>query len=112
MFIYSCSALHAVVNFSQVSLKNLDPAAPVLSGLIRFCFLQLDFALWMPNCPSAMMKPPPQVKGQLKEDDIMSFLPDVNAACRVLTTLTVLSQPAADFVRLHPVADRYRPQLQ
>ncbi|XP_017260091.2 hydroperoxide isomerase ALOXE3, partial [Kryptolebias marmoratus] len=79
MFIYSCSALHSAVNFSQ-----------------------LDFALWMPNCPASMMKPPPQVKGQLTEDDIVSFLPDVNATCRVLMALTMLSQPGVDFVRLHP----------
>ncbi|XP_037544112.1 polyunsaturated fatty acid lipoxygenase ALOX15B [Nematolebias whitei] len=77
MFIYSCSALHAAVNFSQ-----------------------LDFALWMPNCPASMMRPPPQVKGHLSEADIMTFLPDVNATCRVLMTLAVLSQPGVDFVPL------------
>ncbi|XP_013856077.1 hydroperoxide isomerase ALOXE3 [Austrofundulus limnaeus] len=77
MFISSCSALHAAVNFSQ-----------------------LDFSLWMPNYPSAMMKPPPQVKGQLKEEDILSFLPDVKTTCRILTTLTTLTQINIDFVHL------------
>nr|XP_015798083.2 hydroperoxide isomerase ALOXE3 [Nothobranchius furzeri] len=77
MLIYSCSALHAAVNFSQ-----------------------LDFALWMPNCPGTMMQPPPQVKGQITEDDIVSFLPDANAACRVVMTLTMLSQPGLDFIPL------------
>lgn len=48
------------------------------------------------------MRPPPQVKGSVTEDDIMSFLPDMNSTCRVLTSLTLLSQPALDFVRLHP----------
>ncbi|KAM4726643.1 polyunsaturated fatty acid lipoxygenase ALOX15B [Anableps anableps] len=77
MFIYSCSALHAAVNFSQ-----------------------LDFALWMPNCPAAMKRPPPQVKGAVTEQDILSFLPDVNSTNRVLMTLTMLSQPSVDFVPL------------
>ncbi|XP_035522311.1 polyunsaturated fatty acid lipoxygenase ALOX15B [Morone saxatilis] len=77
MIVFSCSALHAAVNFSQ-----------------------LDFALWMPNCPASMSRPPPQVKGAVTEDDIMSFLPDVNSSCRVLTVLTLLSQPATNFVPL------------
>uniref|UniRef100_A0A3P8SF63 Lipoxygenase domain-containing protein n=1 Tax=Amphiprion percula TaxID=161767 RepID=A0A3P8SF63_AMPPE len=68
MIIFSCSALHSAVNFSQVT------------GL----------ALWMPNCPVAMLRPPPQVKGGVTEDDILSFLPDVNSTCRVLMTLEML----------------------
>uniref|UniRef100_A0A3Q0S5U3 Zgc:152891 n=1 Tax=Amphilophus citrinellus TaxID=61819 RepID=A0A3Q0S5U3_AMPCI len=77
MLIYSCSALHAAVNFSQ-----------------------LDFAFWVPNCPVAMLRPPPQVKGAVTEDDIMSFLPDVNTTCRVLMALNGLSQPAINFIPL------------
>ncbi|XP_042288292.1 polyunsaturated fatty acid lipoxygenase ALOX15B [Thunnus maccoyii] len=77
MIIYSCSALHAAVNFSQ-----------------------LDFALWTPNCPVSMLRPPPQLKGAVTEEDILSFLPDVNSTCRVLTTLTLLSQPAVNYVPL------------
>ncbi|KAM3601904.1 uncharacterized protein V6R79_020922 [Siganus canaliculatus] len=77
MVIFSCSALHAAVNFSQ-----------------------LDFSLWMPNCPAAMKRPPPQVKGTVTEDDLVTFLPDVNSTCHVLTVLTVLSQPAPNFVPL------------
>ncbi|XP_038564779.1 polyunsaturated fatty acid lipoxygenase ALOX15B isoform X2 [Micropterus salmoides] len=77
MVIYCCSALHAAVNFSQ-----------------------FDFALWMPNRPPSMLRPPPQVKGSVTEDDIMSFLPDVNSTCRVLTVLALLSQPSVDFVPL------------
>ncbi|KAG7515431.1 hydroperoxide isomerase ALOXE3-like [Solea senegalensis] len=77
MIIYTCSAQHAAVNFSQ-----------------------LDFALWTPNCPPAMMRPPPQVKGAVTEEDIVSFLPYVNTSCRVLLVLTQLSQLAADFVPL------------
>uniref|UniRef100_A0A7N8XSL7 Uncharacterized LOC113143111 n=1 Tax=Mastacembelus armatus TaxID=205130 RepID=A0A7N8XSL7_9TELE len=77
MIIYSCSALHAAVNFSQ-----------------------LDFALWMPNCPASMLRPSPQVKEALMEDDILSFLPDVNSTCRVLMSLRLLSQPTVDFVPL------------
>ncbi|KAM7373859.1 hypothetical protein PAMP_006549 [Pampus punctatissimus] len=72
MIIYSCSALHAA----------------------------LDFALWIPNCPTSMLRPPPQVKAAVTEEDIVSFLPDVNATCRVLTALTLLSQPAVDYVPL------------
>ncbi|XP_069001797.1 hydroperoxide isomerase ALOXE3 [Embiotoca jacksoni] len=77
MVVFSCSALHAAVNFSQ-----------------------LDFALWMPNCPASMARPPPQVKGAVTQDDIMSYLPDVNSTCRVLMALTVLSQPSVNFVPL------------
>ncbi|XP_015227315.1 PREDICTED: hydroperoxide isomerase ALOXE3-like [Cyprinodon variegatus] len=77
MFIYSCSALHAAVNFSQ-----------------------LEFALWIPNCPASMMRPPPQVKGAITEQDILSFLPDINSAHRVLMALTMLSQPGVDFIPL------------
>ncbi|XP_070839453.1 polyunsaturated fatty acid lipoxygenase ALOX15B [Chaetodon trifascialis] len=77
MIIFSCSALHAAVNFSQ-----------------------LDFSLWMPNCPASMLRPPPQVKGAVTKDDIMSFLPDVNSTCRVLMVLSMLSQPAGNFVPL------------
>ncbi|KAI9522764.1 hypothetical protein NQZ68_033099 [Dissostichus eleginoides] len=77
MIIFSCSALHAAVNFSQ-----------------------LDFALWIPNCPSSMSRPPPQEKGSLTEDDLLHFLPDVSTSCRVLSALALLSQPAVDFIPL------------
>lgn len=104
MMVFSCSALHAAVNFSQVCplqpsehLKQANPE--VLSEHYRNP--QLDFSLWIPNCPQAMMRPPPQVKGAVTEDDIMSFLPDMNSTCRVLTLITLLSQPALDFVRLY-----------
>ncbi|XP_034033485.1 arachidonate 15-lipoxygenase B [Thalassophryne amazonica] len=77
MIIFSCSALHAAINFSQ-----------------------LDFALWMPDCPAFMWGPPPQTKGSLTEDDILSFLPDVKSTCRILMTLSLLSQPSTDYVPL------------
>uniref|UniRef100_A0A673X7C2 Zgc:152891 n=1 Tax=Salmo trutta TaxID=8032 RepID=A0A673X7C2_SALTR len=77
MVIYCCSALHSAVNFSQV-----------------------DFDLWMPNCPASMTHPPPQTKGLLMEDEILSILPDVNSTCNLLITLFLLSQPAADYVPL------------
>ncbi|XP_076130547.1 polyunsaturated fatty acid lipoxygenase ALOX15B isoform X2 [Alosa pseudoharengus] len=84
MVIFSSSALHAAVNFSQ-----------------------LDFNLWMPNCPASMSRPPPQSKGLVREDDLMTFLPEVNATCSVLTTLTLLSQPAANFVPLCQYREPY-----
>ncbi|XP_072317865.1 hydroperoxide isomerase ALOXE3 [Eucyclogobius newberryi] len=84
MVMFSCSALHAAVNFSQ-----------------------LDFALWIPNTPSCLLRPPPQVKGQLTEEDFLSFLPDVNTSVRVLSSLALLSAPAPNFVPLC----RYREQL-
>lgn len=104
MMVFSCSALHAAVNFSQVDPKrHLEPFTLANSLILALCLHgpQLDFTLWMPNCPPAMMRPPPQVKGTVTEVDIMSFLPDVNSTCRVLTVVTLLSQPALDFVRLH-----------
>ncbi|MCJ8740753.1 hypothetical protein PDJAM_G00062670 [Pangasius djambal] len=77
MVIFTCSALHAAVNFSQV-----------------------DFNLWMPNCPGSMSRPPPQVKGSVTEEELLSFLPDVNSTCSVLIVLFLLSQPALDYVPL------------
>ncbi|GAA6105617.1 polyunsaturated fatty acid lipoxygenase ALOX15B isoform X1 [Tachysurus ichikawai] len=77
MVIFTSSALHSAVNFSQ-----------------------LDFNLWMPNCPAAMLRPPPQVKGSVTEEDILTFLPDVNTTCRVLIVLFLLSQPSVDYVPL------------
>ncbi|KAJ8387878.1 hypothetical protein AAFF_G00149130 [Aldrovandia affinis] len=77
MVIFSCSALHSAVNFSQ-----------------------LDFNLWMPNCPAAMSHPPPQAKGKLTREDLLLILPPVNVTCSVLTTLTLLSQPSLDYVPL------------
>ncbi|KAK2827188.1 hypothetical protein Q7C36_018114 [Tachysurus vachellii] len=77
MVIFTSSAMHSAVNFSQ-----------------------LDFSLWMPNCPAAMLRPPPQVKGSVTEEDILTFLPDVNTTCRVLIVLFLLSQPSVDSVPL------------
>ncbi|KAI4878771.1 hypothetical protein NFI96_028771 [Prochilodus magdalenae] len=77
MLIFTSSALHAAVNFSQV-----------------------DFVLWIPNCPAAMSRPPPQGKGSVTEEELLSFLPDINSTCSVLTILLLLSQPAADYVPL------------
>ncbi|KAJ0061499.1 hypothetical protein NL108_005471, partial [Boleophthalmus pectinirostris] len=74
MVIFSGSALHAAVNFSQ-----------------------LDFALWIPNTPSCLLRPPPQVKGQLTEEDVLTFLPDVNTSMRLLGSLALLSSPGADY---------------
>ncbi|XP_046899131.1 polyunsaturated fatty acid lipoxygenase ALOX15B [Hypomesus transpacificus] len=77
MVIFSCSALHAAVNFSQ-----------------------MDFDLWMPNCPASMTQPPPQTKGTVTEDNLFSFLPEVNSTCSVIITLSMLSVPARDYVPL------------
>ncbi|XP_036444035.1 hydroperoxide isomerase ALOXE3 [Colossoma macropomum] len=84
MVIFSCSALHAAVNFSQV-----------------------DFNLWIPNCPAVMSRPPPQVKGSVTEEELLSFLPDINSTCSVLTILLLLSQPAADYVPLCHYREQY-----
>uniref|UniRef100_A0A8C9SR97 Arachidonate 15-lipoxygenase type B n=1 Tax=Scleropages formosus TaxID=113540 RepID=A0A8C9SR97_SCLFO len=75
--IFACTALHAAVNFSQ-----------------------LDFNLWMPNCPATMCCPPPQAKGLVTMQDLLSILPDVNATCSVITTLSLLSQPGKNFIPL------------
>ncbi|KAJ8265996.1 hypothetical protein GJAV_G00123960 [Gymnothorax javanicus] len=77
MVIFSASALHAAVNFSQA-----------------------DFTLWMPNSPAAMARPPPQCKGSLNMEELLSFLPPANATCSVLTTTMLLSRPSLDFVPL------------
>ncbi|XP_026859202.2 polyunsaturated fatty acid lipoxygenase ALOX15B isoform X1 [Electrophorus electricus] len=84
MVIFSSSALHAAVNFSQV-----------------------DFSLWMPNSPPAMFRPPPNVKGSVTEEELLSFLPDINAGCNVLIILLLLSQPAANYVPLCQYCEWY-----
>uniref|UniRef100_A0A673M1I7 Lipoxygenase domain-containing protein n=1 Tax=Sinocyclocheilus rhinocerous TaxID=307959 RepID=A0A673M1I7_9TELE len=78
MVIFSCSALHAAVNFSQV--------CSVINKLTEV--------------PAAMSRPPSQTKGSVSEEDIFSFLPEVNSSCHVLSVLSLLSQPAIDFVPL------------
>nr|XP_055037126.1 hydroperoxide isomerase ALOXE3 [Misgurnus anguillicaudatus] len=77
MMIFSSSALHSAVNFSQ-----------------------LDYNLWIPNSPGVMLRPPPQTKGLLSEDELLSFLPEVNTTCSILTVLTMLSKLAIDYVPL------------
>lgn len=109
MIIYSCSALHAAVNFSQVSHTRTAASTQTrLTFHLWTCLPQLDFALWLPNCPPSMLRPPPRVKGAVTEDDVASFLPDVNVSCRVLASLSLLSQPAVDFVRLYRLKCRLR----
>ncbi|XP_057217067.1 hydroperoxide isomerase ALOXE3-like [Triplophysa rosa] len=75
--IFTCSALHSAVNFSQ-----------------------LDYNLWIPNSPAALVRPPPQTKGLTTEDELVSFLPGVNSSCHVLSILSLLSQHAIDYVPL------------
>lgn len=87
--------------YARVSPQNFKHRLNLQSYTSTIATPQLDFSLWIPNCPPAMMRPPPQVKGVVTEDDIMSFLPDMNSTCRVLTLITLLSQPALDFVRFH-----------
>ncbi|MBN3307000.1 LX15B lipoxygenase, partial [Amia calva] len=77
MVIFSCSALHSAVNFSQ-----------------------LEFNLWMPNSPPTMPQPPPTAKGTVTEAELLSRLPPINATCSVLTTLTLLSHRAPGYVPL------------
>ncbi|MGH0179225.1 UNVERIFIED_CONTAM: hypothetical protein FKN15_020123, partial [Acipenser sinensis] len=77
MVIFSCSAQHAAVNFSQ-----------------------LDFDLWMPNCPASLRQPPPSSKGSRTLPDLLHHLPEVNSTCSVLLTLAMLSQPSSDYIPL------------
>ncbi|XP_057216414.1 polyunsaturated fatty acid lipoxygenase ALOX8-like isoform X2 [Triplophysa rosa] len=77
MVIFSCSALHSAVNFSQ-----------------------MDYNLWILNSPAAMVRPPPQTKGQISVDELLSFLPGVNSSCHVLSVLSLLSHRAIDYVPL------------
>ncbi|KAL0162428.1 hypothetical protein M9458_041824, partial [Cirrhinus mrigala] len=60
----------------------------------------MDYNIWIPNSPAAMSQPPSQTKGSVSEEDIFSFLPEVNSSCHVLSVLSLLSQPAIDFVPL------------
>ncbi|XP_056594663.1 polyunsaturated fatty acid lipoxygenase ALOX8-like [Triplophysa dalaica] len=77
MVVFTCSALHSAVNFSQ-----------------------LDYNLWIPNTPAALVRPPPQTKGLITEDELVSFLPGVNSSCHILRILSILSQHAIDYLPL------------
>ncbi|KAM9728681.1 polyunsaturated fatty acid lipoxygenase ALOX15B isoform 1-T2 [Menidia menidia] len=122
MLVFSSSAQHAAVNFSQ-----------------------LDSALWIPNRPPYMRRPPPEAKGGVAgggvaeggvaewgvaeggvaeggvaeggvaeegvaeggvagggvaEAGVLSWLPEPGAACRVLMVLSMLAQPGVNYVPL------------
>lgn len=113
MMIFSCSALHAAVNFSQVYVHLLingqrfsgtafyvNLNSNVLNSFSRL-HVQLDFNLWIPNTPAAMSRPPSQTKNSVSEEELFSFLPEVNSSCHVLSVLALLSQPAIDFVSVN-----------
>ncbi|XP_056090803.1 polyunsaturated fatty acid 5-lipoxygenase-like [Rhinichthys klamathensis goyatoka] len=67
--IFTASAQHAAVNFGQI-----------------------DWYGYIPNSPSIMRKPPPELKGQVDMDYIMESLPDHKRSCLVLGTVWDLSQ--------------------
>lgn len=54
-----------------------------------------------------MLRPPPQVKAAVTEDDVLSYLPDVSSTCQVQMVLTLLSQPTVNFVRLRPPTETH-----
>ncbi|XDV17318.1 hypothetical protein PO909_023198 [Leuciscus waleckii] len=67
--IFTASAQHAAVNFGQ-----------------------FDWYGWIPNSPSTMRMPPPELKGQMDMDYIMKSLPDRGRSSLALGTVWALSR--------------------
>ncbi|XP_058035809.1 polyunsaturated fatty acid lipoxygenase ALOX15B-like [Ahaetulla prasina] len=73
MIIFTCSAYHAAVN----------------SG-------QFEMGAFMPNLPSSMRKPPPQVKAPRSLQDFLDTIPEMNVTSQVLSVLWVLQNESLD----------------
>ncbi|XP_036079444.1 hydroperoxide isomerase ALOXE3 isoform X2 [Rousettus aegyptiacus] len=82
--IFNCSAQHAAVN----------------SG-------QHDFGAWMPNAPSSMRQPPPQIKGTTTLKSYLETLPEVNVTCNNLLLFWVVSQEPKDQRHLGTYPDQH-----
>ncbi|XP_067412559.1 hydroperoxide isomerase ALOXE3-like [Emydura macquarii macquarii] len=73
MVIFTCSAYHAAVNAGQFEL-----------------------ALFMPNSPSSMRKPPPQTKAQVTLEEFLDTIPEMNTTSLILSVLWVLRNEDQD----------------
>nr|XP_048689540.1 hydroperoxide isomerase ALOXE3-like [Caretta caretta] len=73
MVIFTCSAYHAAVN----------------SG-------QFELAVFMPNYPSSMRKPPPQNKAKVTLKEFLDTIPEMNTTSLILSVLWVLRNEDRD----------------
>ncbi|XP_053116868.1 hydroperoxide isomerase ALOXE3-like [Hemicordylus capensis] len=77
MVIFTCSAHHAAVN----------------SG-------QFEMGAFMPNLPSSMRKPPPDVKTPVTLEEFLDIIPEMNTTSQVLSVLWVLRNEDFDMIPL------------
>uniref|UniRef100_A0A8D2LWV8 Arachidonate lipoxygenase 3 n=1 Tax=Varanus komodoensis TaxID=61221 RepID=A0A8D2LWV8_VARKO len=77
MVVFTCSAYHAAVN----------------SG-------QFELGAFMPNLPSSMRKPPPQVKAAVTLGEFLDTIPEMNTTSQVLSVLWVLRNEDLDMKQL------------
>ncbi|XP_060635919.2 polyunsaturated fatty acid lipoxygenase ALOX15B-like [Anolis sagrei] len=77
MAIFTCSAYHAAVN----------------SG-------QFELGAFMPNLPSSMRKPPPQMKAPVTLNEFLDIIPEMNTTSQVLSVLWVLRNEDFDMKML------------
>uniref|UniRef100_A0A8D2LXZ8 Arachidonate lipoxygenase 3 n=1 Tax=Varanus komodoensis TaxID=61221 RepID=A0A8D2LXZ8_VARKO len=75
MVVFTCSAYHAAVN----------------SG-------QFELGAFMPNLPSSMRKPPPQVKAAVTLGEFLDTIPEMNTTSQVLSVLWVLRNEDLDML--------------
>uniref|UniRef100_A0A8C8SW46 Arachidonate lipoxygenase 3 n=1 Tax=Pelusios castaneus TaxID=367368 RepID=A0A8C8SW46_9SAUR len=73
MMIFTCSAYHAAVNAGQFEL-----------------------AVFMPNSPSSMRKPPPQNKAPVTLEEFLDTIPEMNTTSIILSVLWVLRNEDRD----------------
>ncbi|XP_063158984.1 hydroperoxide isomerase ALOXE3-like [Candoia aspera] len=77
MVIFTCSAYHAAVNGGQ-----------------------FEMGAFMPNLPSSMRKPPPQMKATITLEEFLDTIPEMNVTSQVLSVLWVLRSEAFDMKSL------------
>lgn len=60
---------------------------------------QFDYAIFIPNAPILLHKPPPTTKGQTSQENILEILPNVGETAAFAAMLVLLSEQYSDQVK-------------